>query len=286
MRDLTIVPFIQLVRPRQWVKNLLIFAVPLASKEIFEVEVIRNSVITFVCFTLVSAAVYIWNDIRDAESDRLHPLKASRPIARRAIQVRTATVAIFVLLVLGMGLSFWFANQNAIFALLGYLVVQSIYQLWCKKVVLLDLFCISMGFVLRAISGGLASDIHVSVWFIAVTASTAVFVVSSKRYSELVSSNSQFRTRNVLQSYTEPYLRMIWTGSLSTSIIFYALWSTENATVGMSDLSRLSVIPFILIMLRYAFYIDKGKTEEPEKVVLSDQGIMALVLIWATMFIV
>ena len=238
MRRLRDIPFLQLVRPRQWVKNLLVFAVPLASKDILEAEVFRNSVIAFVCFTLISASVYIWNDIRDVESDRLHPLKASRPIARGAIQVKTAIVAMFVLMALGMGLSFWFTNKNMLYTLIGYLIIQSSYQIWFKKVALLDLFCISMGFVLRAISGGLASDIDMSAWFIAVTASAALFFISTKRYSELVFSDLHFKTRSVLESYTDSFLRLIWTSSLSTSIIFYALWSTEIAGGGVRAISR------------------------------------------------
>ena len=278
--------FIELARPRQWTKNLLVFAVPLASKDIVEAEVIRNSLITFVCFTLISASVYIWNDIRDAESDRLHPLKASRPIARGAVQKKSGIAAMFVLLVSGMGLSFWLTNNEVFLALIAYLIIQGAYQKWCRQVVVLDLFCISLGFVLRAISGGYASEIKVSVWFISVTASAALFIISSKRYSELISSDNQTIARSVLKSYTESYLRLIWTCSLSVSIVFYVLWSTENASAGMSDISRLSVVPFILIMLRFAMHVDKGRAEEPEKVVLSDFGILALAPIWAAMFLV
>jgi decaprenyl-phosphate phosphoribosyltransferase len=278
--------FIELARPRQWTKNLLVFAVPLASKDIVEAEVIRNSLITFVCFTLISASVYIWNDIRDAESDRLHPLKASRPIARGAVQKKSGIAAMFVLLVSGMGLSFWLTNNEVFLALIAYLIIQGAYQKWCRQVVVLDLFCISLGFVLRAISGGYASEIKVSVWFISVTASAALFIISSKRYSELISSDNQTIARSVLKSYTESYLRLIWTCSLSVSIVFYVLWSTENASAGMSDISRLSVVPFILIMLRFAIHVDKGRAEEPEKVVLSDFGILALAPIWAAMFLV
>jgi decaprenyl-phosphate phosphoribosyltransferase len=278
--------FIELARPRQWTKNLLVFAVPLASKDIVEAEVIRNSLITFVCFTLISASVYIWNDIRDAESDRLHPLKASRPIARGAVQKKSGIAAMCVLLVSGMGLSFWLTNNEVFLALIAYLIIQGAYQKWCRQVVVLDLFCISLGFVLRAISGGYASEIKVSVWFISVTASAALFIISSKRYSELISSDNQTIARSVLKSYTESYLRLIWTCSLSVSIVFYVLWSTENASAGMSDISRLSVVPFILIMLRFAMHVDKGRAEEPEKVVLSDFGILALAPIWAAMFLV
>jgi decaprenyl-phosphate phosphoribosyltransferase len=278
--------FLELVRPKQWVKNLLVFAVPLASRDIIETEVIWNSAITFVCFTLVSAAVYIWNDIRDAESDRLHPLKASRPIARGAVQEKTGIAFLCVLLASGLGLSFWLTDNKVFLVLITYLIIQGAYQTWCKQVVVLDLFCISLGFVLRAISGGFASDIEVSVWFISVTASVALFVISSKRYSEIASSNMQRLARSVLKSYTDSYLRLIWTSSLSISIVFYVLWSTENATTGMSDLSRLSVVPFILIMLRFAMHVDKGRAEEPEKVVLSDFGILALAPIWAAMFLV
>ena len=278
--------FIELARPRQWTKNLLVFAVPLASRDIVEAEVIRNSLITFVCFTLISASVYIWNDIRDAESDRLHPLKASRPIARGAVQKKSGIAAMFVLLVSGMGLSFWLTNNEVLLALIAYLIIQGAYQKWCRQVVILDLFCISLGFVLRAISGGYASEIKVSVWFISVTASAALFIISSKRYSELISSDNQTIARSVLKSYTESYLRLIWTCSLSVSIVFYVLWSTENASAGMSEISRLSVVPFILIMLRFAMHVDKGRAEEPEKVVLSDFGILALAPIWAAMFLV
>ena len=285
MRHLRVIPFLRLARPSQWIKNLLIFAVPLASKRITEAEVIRNSVITFVCFTLVSAAVYIWNDIRDAESDRLHPLKASRPIASGAVQSKAGYAFMCVLLTSGLGLSFWLTNTEVLFVLIAYLAIQAAYQTWCRQVVVLDLFCISLGFVLRAISGGFASDIEISVWFISVTASVALFVISSKRYSEMTSSSMQRIARSVLKSYTESYLRLIWTCSLSISIVFYILWSTENATTGMSALSRLSVVPFILIMLRFAMHVDKGHAEEPEKVVLSDFGILALAPVWAAMFL-
>jgi decaprenyl-phosphate phosphoribosyltransferase len=185
-----------------------------------------------------------------------------------------------------MGLSFWLTNNEVFLALIAYLIIQGAYQKWCRQVVVLDLFCISLGFVLRAISGGYASEIKVSVWFISVTASAALFIISSKRYSELISSDNQTIARSVLKSYTESYLRLIWTCSLSVSIVFYVLWSTENASAGMSDISRLSVVPFILIMLRFAMHVDKGRAEEPEKVVLSDFGILALAPIWAAMFLV
>jgi decaprenyl-phosphate phosphoribosyltransferase len=280
-----IAEYVRLARPKQWIKNLLVFAVPLASRDIFRPEIIIRTFVAFIAFTLASASVYIWNDIRDAPSDRLNPVKASRPLARGAVNPRPVAVLAFLLLMSSIGISFFVNEGKLLVIILSYLVIQVAYQLKLREFALLDMSAVASGFVLRAIAGGFASDIPISVWFLSVTASTAFMIVSAKRHSEFVSEKSNFKTRLVLNEYTEPYLRFLWSGSLLASLIFYSMWSAGIWTAALDGFSRLSVIPFILVLLRYAIFADRGQAESPEKIIWSDRQIQIYASLWILVFL-
>ena len=273
-------------RPKQWIKNLLVFAVPIASGDLASGSVVQKSVNAFVSFTAISAATYLINDMRDITQDRLHPKKKTRPIASGQLSIRRATVASIVIGTAGFTLPIIFGLWNLLAILVAYAILQAAYQLAVKKIALLDLVVVSSGFVLRAMAGGLAAGILISPWFITVTASSAMFIVSGKRFSEFLKRGQNGETRDSLLGYTESYLRMLWTSSLGLAVVFYVLWSVEIGGDGKHWLALLTALPFTLVLLRYAHHIDSGDAESPEDVVLGDVAIQVLVLFWALLFAV
>ena len=285
MRISTISDLIKLCRPQQWTKNLLVLAVPLASKDIFEYGVLKQSVIAACAFVLVSSSVYIWNDLRDIHRDKMNPLKASRPLASGAVSKHHAFVLGVVLFICGISIAATLSSLEFLGTLIAYCVIQFCYQMWFKNIALLDIVSISSGFVLRAIAGGAAAGIPISFWFMSITSSVALFVISAKRFSELRTCGQDFGARKVLAQYSESYLRTVWAGSLSISVIFYMLWSAEKELVEASSISRASVIPFTLVLLKYAMHADNGLAEQPEKIVFADRFIQAFSVSWLVLFL-
>ncbi len=281
----TISGLIKLCRPQQWTKNLLVLSVPLASKDILEYEVLKQSVIAAFAFVLVSSSVYVWNDLRDINLDKLNPLKASRPLASGEVGKWHACILGLVLFICGISLAAIWSSLAFLGTLWAYCVIQFCYQMWFKNIALLDIVSVSSGFVLRAVAGGVAVGIPISFWFMSITSSVALFVISAKRFSELRTSGQGFGARKVLTQYSESYLRTVWASSLSISVIFYMLWSAEKELVEASSISRASVIPFTLVLLKYAMHADKGLAEQPEKIVFADRFIQVFAFSWLVLFL-
>ena len=273
-------------RPKQWIKNLLVLAVPLASGDLATGIVVLKSLNAFISFTALSAATYLINDIRDVAQDRLHPQKKTRPIASGHLSIRRATLASIFIGTVGFALPVIFGLWNLLALLAAYAILQAAYQLVLRKIALLDLVVVSTGFVLRAMAGGLAAGILISPWFITVIAASAMFIVSGKRFSEFLNRGQNGGTRDSLLGYTESYLRMLWTSSLGLAIVFYVLWSVEIGDTGRHWLTLSTALPFTLVLLRYADHVDGGDAESPEDVVLGDMAIQVLVLFWALLFAV
>ena len=272
------------MRPRQWIKNLLVVAVPLASGQLLNLSVIAKTSLALVSMIAASAAVYLVNDVLDRDKDRRHPDKRNRPIASGRVSVRAALTTAVLLALASLALPALFGSPRLDLLVLSYLLLQVIYVLWAKHQPVLDLACVAAGFVLRAVAGGVAVGIPTSTWFLTVTAASAMFVVSGKRYSELVSQGIS-GTRGGLESYSEGYLRFVWSVSVGIAVVFYTLWAAELGNGGSAMWARLSVIPFVLLLLRYARDVDTGSAESPEDLVWSDRVLQALGGLWALMFV-
>jgi len=272
------------MRPRQWIKNLLVVAVPLASGQLLNLSVIAKTSLALVSMIAASAAVYLVNDVLDRDKDRRHPDKRNRPIASGRVSVRAALTTAVLLALASLALPALFGSPRLDLLVLSYLLLQVIYVLWAKHQPVLDLACVAAGFVLRAVAGGVAVGIPTSTWFLTVTAASAMFVVSGKRYSELVSQGIS-GTRGGLESYSEGYLRFVWGVSVGIAVVFYTLWAAELGNGGSAMWARLSVIPFVLLLLRYARDVDTGSAESPEDLVWSDRVLQALGGLWALMFV-
>lgn len=272
---------VRAMRPRQWIKNVLVLTAPLAAGELFRVAVLLPALLALVAFCLVSAAVYLVNDLRDVEEDRLHPRKRLRPIAAGELSTRTALVLALVTGVLGLAIGFATAPLLGV-TLVIYLGLQLLYSVLLKHRPVVDLAVVAAGFLLRAIAGGVAADIPLSQWFLLVASFGSLFMVAGKRFSEIVDLGAEAGTRRSLERYSASYLRFVWTLAAATVLISYGLWAFENPAGGPMDLpwTAISIVPFALGILEYAYKIDNGQAGEPEDVVLNDRTLQVIGLLW------
>ena len=269
------------VRPRQWVKNVLVLAAPLAAGVIDNRDVLAHTAVAFAAFCLVASAVYLVNDVRDVAEDRRHPTKRLRPVAAGELHPRSALGVAAVLLIVGLGTGF--ANNVELGStLLVYVTVQVGYTLGLKHQPVLDLAAVASGFLLRAIAGAVASGLYLSPWFLLVASFGSLFMVAGKRYSEIHTLGAAAGTRRSLGYYSESYLRFVWVLAASITIVSYSLWSFEQ--VSRTDgvpWAEISLAPFVLGLLRYAVDIDRGTAGTPEDIVFRDRALQAIGLAWA-----
>jgi decaprenyl-phosphate phosphoribosyltransferase len=280
------IALIRAMRPRQWIKNLLVIAAPLAAGVILQPRVLLLTGLALVAFICVSSATYLINDVRDREVDRAHPTKHQRPIAAGAVSTRTAVIAAVVLIIIGLGVAA-IAGLGLVVVVLGYLAATLTYSFGLKHEPVIELGLLATGFLLRAIAGGVAADLPLSPWFLLVTGFGSLAVAAGKRYSELITLNGDTDTpqRRSLAGYTPTYLRFVWTLAAAVAVTTYCLWVVE---VGQPDSTApwalISVIPFVLAFLRFGVDLDAGRTQAPEDAVLGDPILLVLGLAWVVTF--
>ena len=276
-------PLLRATRPRQWTKNLLVVAAPLAAGVLAEVDVLARVVVALVAFTLAAASVYLLNDLVDAEDDRRHPRKRHRPIASGELGATTAVVSAVVLatgaVVLAIGVS-----ASLVAVVVVYMVVQAAYAFGLKDQPVLDLAVVSSGFLLRAIAGGVAAGVPLSQWFLLVASFGSLYMVAGKRYSELIGVGADGGTRPSLVLYSESYLRFVWSTAAAVAVTAYSLWAFEIPSDSPVNWQAMSIAPFVLGMLRYAVDIDRGLAGEPEDAILRDPVLLALAALWLLVF--
>ncbi|MFF9275244.1 decaprenyl-phosphate phosphoribosyltransferase [Streptomyces griseosporeus] len=275
-------------RPKQWVKNVLVVAAPAAAGRLFAPGTLTRLALLFALFTACAAAVYLVNDARDADADRAHPTKRHRPVAAGQVPVPVAYTAGGTLAVLAPAAAAWLTTPAVAALLLAYVGIQLAYCLSLKHVLVVDLVVVTTGFLMRAAVGGLALGIPLSRWFLITTGFGALFMVAAKRYSEAVQPSAQGgATRALLTEYTPGYLRFVWQLAAGVAVLGYCLWALEEG--GVPDTSvlpwrQLSVVAFVLAVLRYAVFADRGTAGEPEEVVLGDRALALIGLAWLIMY--
>jgi len=273
--------WLRALRPKQWIKNGLVLTAPLAAGRVFETNVLVATLAALVAFIAVSSSVYLFNDIHDIEADRQHPKKRYRPIPAGELSVRVAGVLAVVLGAAGMALGFAVSVPLGT-TLVSYLLVQFFYSFFLKDFPVIDLAVVASGFLLRAVAGGVASDIPLSQWFLLVASFGSLFMVAGKRYAEMRALGPDAGTRKSLASYTESYLKFVWELAAVAVVMSYSLWAFEQRAGGSERMlwAAISIFPFTLAMLQYAFRIDRGEGGAPEDVVVHDRVLLALGLIW------
>jgi decaprenyl-phosphate phosphoribosyltransferase len=274
---------VKTARPRQWVKNVLVFAAPffVFSRSTDRMGLLLDAIVAFVAFSLVASSVYLINDAIDVEADREHPTKRNRPVAAGIVPVPLAYGAAVVFFGAGVGVSFLASPQLAI--VLGvYEAVQLGYCFGLKHQPVVDLAIVGSGFLMRSIAGGVAGGIALSQWFLLVTAFGSLFMVAGKRYAEIMLfERTGAKIRSSLKKYSASYLRFVWATSASILIMSYCLWAFDlRATSDNSVWTVVSMVPFVVAVLRYAVDVDSGNAGEPEEIALRDHVLQVLGASW------
>ncbi len=264
---------------------MLVVAAPGAAGVLGNGTALFRTGIAFVCFCLAASGTYFLNDALDAEADRGHPTKRTRPIATGAVSVRTAVIGGVLLLSAATVLSFA-ARWQLSLVVGGYLLQTVLYSVWLKHEAVLDLACVASGFVLRTIAGGVAVGVTISPWFLIVAGSASLFMVTGKRHAEMIELGDRAGAhRLTLTMYSREYLSFVRAVSSSVTILAYCLWAFEkSATVGNQVWFQLAIIPFVLGILRYALLLEQGRGGAPEDLVLSDRVLLLMGACWAILF--
>ena len=279
---------VRTARPRQWVKNVLVLLAPLVAGKIPGTDTYAIADLTkdwhiavaFVVFCMAASGIYLINDAMDVEADRAHPTKRNRPIAAGIVPVPVALTVGVVLLLAGLAVS---AAQNwqLIVVIAVYEAVQLGYCFGLKHEPVIDLCIVASGFLLRSIAGGVAADIPLSQWFLLATAFGSLFMVSGKRYAEIqLYTQTGAEIRASLRKYSASYLRFVWATSVAVVIATYGQWAFQLHEQFRSVWSEISIVPFVIALLRYAVDVDGGKAGEPEEIVLRDRVLQVLGVAW------
>ena len=279
-------------RPRQWTKNLLVFAAPLFAFR-FEPDVWLPAAGALVAFCLISSAIYLLNDCLDVAADRAHPSKRHRPIAAGLVSVPAALTTAVVLVAASLSLATWI-TPALVGVVLLYGLIQVGYCFQLKRMPLLDLFCIASGFLLRAIAGAVAAMLPPSPWFLLTVGLLALFLAIEKRKAELrVAQDRGVITRNVLERYSLPLLLRLESTVATSAFMSYSLWAAGPALRGAPTSWMLLTVPFVLVgIFRYQLLSDPEEaerrqrwaperhSEKPEEILLGDRGIKLTLVGW------
>jgi decaprenyl-phosphate phosphoribosyltransferase len=272
---------IKAMRPRQWVKNVLVLAAPLAAwgadAHYDYVQVLVQVTVAFVVFSLAASSIYLVNDVRDVEADRAHPSKRFRPIAAGVVPEWLAYTVASVLGTASLGLAWWL-TPNLALVMAVYIGMQLGYCFGLKHQAVIDISIVSSAYLIRAIAGGAATNTHLSQWFLLTMAFGSLFMAAGKRYAELqLAERTGANIRKSLESYTSTYLRFVWTMSATAVVVCYGLWAFERDH-GRAGWFAVSMVPFTVAILRYAVDVDGGLAGEPEDIALRDRVLQVLFL--------
>ncbi len=272
-------------RPKQWVKNVLVFAAPGAAGVLDNGSSLVRTLAVFGAFCLVSSGTYYWNDLHDVVADRHHPTKRKRPIASGAIGLGTARTVGTLLMAVGIAGAFALGWRVGL-VVVGYLVLTTLYSVVLKHVAVLDLVAVAGGFVLRAIAGSVVTGVPMSTWFVLCTSFGSLFIVTGKRFAELRELGESAGTRASLDAYTLPFLQTVLSVSVGATLVTYCIWAFEVREVSGSSwpFYELSIVPMLTALLRYTLVLEQGHGAAPEEVFAADRWLQVMGLVWIVVF--
>jgi len=259
---------------KHWIKNLFLFSAPFFGGTLFSRDVLSIAIPVFFAFSFTASSLYIFNDIQDMDSDRFHPRKRSKPIASGEISRSNAYILSSVLLFISLIISYKI-NINYFYFILSYIAIQVSYSIYLKKIPIIDIFCISSGFVIRVFAGGEAFNVKISSWLFLTMFMIALVLASGKRYSELeeLKENAQSH-RKSLKYYNRRFLMDMLIVSASSSLICYALYILEQSR---NLIYTLPVVTFGLF--RYLMLSEKG-LGDPTEAIMRDFYLFLTVVLW------
>lgn len=278
------------LRPRQWAKNLLVVAPLIFSRRLFTPESFAASATAFALFCLVTSAGYLINDVRDFEHDRRHPVKSGRAIAAGRLSVGAAIAAACVLFAAGLVSAPFLLGLSFALALAAYCAINLSYTFLLKRIVIVDVFAIAAGFVLRATAGAFAISVEMSGWLLICTTLFALLICFGKRRSELLLLREEAAGhRRVLEEYSVRFLDMMIGISAASTVMSYALYTESEETVARFRTRALFLtLPFVLYgVFRYLYLIyHRERGGDPVETALGDRPMLVNLLLWAVTAIV
>jgi 4-hydroxybenzoate polyprenyltransferase len=270
------------LRPRQWVKNLFVFAGLMFSQQLFTPQAWRAAA-AFALFCGLSGAIYLLNDVADAEKDRLHPVKRRRPVASGALPRGAALVIGIGLLVVSLAVSFALGTRFGLVAV-GYGVLLTAYSVWLKHLVILDVLTVAVGFVLRAVAGAVAVDADISGWLLICTVLIALFLALGKRRHEYLTLHGDAAAhRPILAEYSEGFIDQMIAVVTASTVTAYALYTMSPETVAKFQTRLLPLtLPFVLYgIFRYLYLLYRRELGgNPSDLVLSDRALLLNTVFW------
>jgi 4-hydroxybenzoate polyprenyltransferase len=292
----TVSLFVRSMRIHQWVKNVFIFAPMVFSLHKARVDfiIIKNNLLAFLLFGLAAGCIYVFNDCFDKKKDQLHPDKKKRPIASGELSIGTAAIGAGLILLLSLAAIFVF-NLDFFYLALVYVVMNVVYSSLLKKIVILDVMVIAVGFVLRVEIGGVINEIELSRWILIITFLLAIFLGLIKRRQELIKmneavsgGNTEIQTRKTLQKYNLALLDQLISITTATTLISYIIYVINPDIQQKFHTKYLYLtVPFVVFgIFRYLYltYV-KGKGENPAEIIFSDIPFTANAVVWVTVFI-
>ncbi len=293
---------IRLLRPRQWIKNFAIFAALLFSNQLFDIVLIKKVIEGFIVFCAISSAIYVVNDIFDAEKDRLHPFKKFRPIASEKVTVKAALVIATILATSSIVASYFIGPAFFVITII-YFVLHLAYSAYLKHIEIVDILTLAAGYILRVFAGEIVSNSHISAWLLLTVICLSLFLAIGKRRSELTllshQPDPQLKTRKTLSHYSEKLLDIYLSIFATSTFISYALFTFLENPKGLqftfdlipadilgTYLQRkwlmITIIPVAYGLMRYLQRIyEKHEGESPERLLFSDRPLLVSVIIWA-----
>jgi decaprenyl-phosphate phosphoribosyltransferase len=279
-----ITAMLRAMRPKQWLKNVLVFAAPGAAGVLDTASKFWTTVIAFAAFCLAASGIYVWNDLNDLEADRAHPTKRNRPFAAGLVPLGVARTMGVVLPLAALIVAGATGRWETVAVVATYILLTLSYTFWLKEVAIIDLLAVASGFVLRAAGGAVAVDVPMSRWFVLCVTFGSLFIVVGKRYAELEEVGVGSKTRATLDMYTPGFLRMLLSVSLGGALISYCVWAFETAEGAGFPFYELSVVPMFAALFRYLLVLELGEGSAPEEVFMSDRVLQLAGLIWVATY--
>lgn len=264
---------INLIRPKQWIKNAFVFAPLIFAGEFLNLASVYTTLLAAFLFCLAASAVYIVNDLKDIENDRAHPEKShKRPLASGEVQPKSAFI-LLALIYSGLGIA-WFIMPHVIYVIIAYLTLNLAYTLRLKNEPVVEIFIVAFGFVLRVYAGALALNVPVSHWMFTTTLSISLYLASIKRRQELIQSGTQ--SRGVLANYSVSLIDRFAEMSAVISVVFYSLYVMDK----QPELTL--TVPFVIFgLFRYWYIVETYKGgESPTDVIIQDKQILITIFLW------
>lgn len=280
--------YVKLIRPQQWIKNLFIFIPPFFAGVLFNSKTLIEGTIGLISFSLVASAVYILNDLKDIEVDRAHPAKKYRPLASSRISKQAAIALLALFSLTGLGIGFWL-NEEFGYVITGYFLLNIGYCFGLKKVAILDMLIVALGFVLRTIAGGFIAEVAISQWLLIMIFLLSFFLAIAKRRDDiLLQETSGVSVRKSTEKYNLDFINAAMTMISTIMIMAYIMYTISEEVIeriGFEHLYLTSIFVLSGIMRYLQMALVENKTSSPVRILYTDRFIQSVLVLWVLSFI-